>query len=53
MCAVHTLPYLSHKMVKNVSFRIFTQIQLYKLYQQCLGFNFDVLEFLSTFLSII
>ena len=27
----------------------FTQIQLYKLYQQCLGFNYGVLQFLSTF----
>ena len=40
MCAVHTLPYLSHKMV-NIMFLldIFTKIQLYKLYQLCLGFN--------------
>ena len=28
---------------------MFTQIQLYKLHQQCLGFNFGVLQFLSTF----
>ena len=50
MCAVHTLPYLSHKMVKIMFLlEYLLKIQLYKLYQHCLGFNYGVLQFLSTF----
>ena len=49
MCVVHTLPYLSHKLFKIMFFRMFTQIQLFKLHQQCLGYYFGVLQFLSTF----
>ena len=45
MCAVHTLPYLSHKLFKIM----FLLEYLLKLYQQCLGFNYGVLQFLSTF----
>ena len=44
MCVVHTLPYLSHKMVKIM----FPFEYLLKLYQQCLGFYYGVLQFLST-----
>ena len=46
MCAVHILPYLSYKMVKIM---LVLDIQLYKLYQQWFGFNYDVLQLLSTF----
>ena len=49
MCVVNTLPYLSHKLFNVMFFRMFIQIQLYKLHQQYLGFNFGVLQFLSTF----
>ena len=45
MCAVHTLPYLSHKIDKIM----FLLEYLLKLYQQCLGLNYGALQFLSTF----
>ena len=48
MCAVHILPYLSHKMVK-IMFLLENLLQLYKLYQQCLGFDYGVLQLLSPF----
>ena len=49
MCVVHTLPYPSHKLFRIVFLLEHLLIQLYKLYQQCLGFNYGVLQFLSTF----
>ena len=49
MCLVNTLSFISQKNGLNkVSFRIITQIQLYDI-EQLLGFNFGVLQFLSTF----
>ena len=50
MCAVHTLPYLSHKMVKIMfPLEYLLKFSCTKLYQQCLGFHYGVLQFLSTF----
>ena len=50
MCAVHTLPYLSHKLfIIMFLLEYNTQIQQYKLYQQCLVFNYGVLQVLPTF----
>ena len=53
MCVIHTLPYPSHKLFK-IMFLLeqFTQIQLYKLYQQCLGFNYGVFSSCQPFPSI-
>ena len=49
MFAVHTLPYLSHKLFK-IMFLLENLSKLaVQLYQQCLGFNYGVLQFLSTF----
>ena len=50
MCAVHTLPYLSHKMVKIMFlFEYLLKFSCTKVVQQCLSFNYGVLQFLPTF----